>query len=221
MDLTSIITKTIAELPGDEPRKYIGASSIGHDCNRSIWYGYHGADKAGIPARLRTTFDIGKRLETLPLDYLQKAGLNIVRPTKDNKWLFHCDADVHFFQGHLDAVLLLPNEDPIVVEIKTAKNSGFNNFKNKGLMAWSRSYYSQIQGYMGLSGYRRGVLLAINKDTSEFHHEWVRYDDQYYRELKMRALAIGTIDEPPERINRSPLFISCKNCSYKGVCHGN
>lgn len=221
MDLTSIITKTIAELPTDEPRKYIGASSIGHDCNRSIWYGYNGAPKAGIPAQLRTTFDIGKRLESLPLDYLEQSGLTIVKPTKENDWLFCKDNDVSFFQGHMDALLMLSNESPIVVEIKTAKNSSFNNFKNKGLRIWSSAYHAQLQSYMGMSGYRRAVLIAINKDTSEFHHEWVEFDQKFYSELKMRALAIGSIDEPPERINRSPLFIVCKNCCYRGVCHGN
>jgi len=220
MDITAIITKSIAEIPPDEPRQYIGASSIGNDCSRAIWYSYVGADREEFPARLRTTFEIGKRLETLPLDYLEKAGFRIVRPAEDNDWLFFHDADILFFQGHADGLLLLENQSPAIVEIKTAKNSSFMTFKNKGLKVWSSTYYSQIQSYMGMSGYPRAVLIALNKDTSEFHHEWVEYDDIFYHEMKMRALSIGSTSKPPDKINRSPLYFICKRCSYKATCHG-
>lgn len=221
MDLTAIIAKTILELPQDEPRKYIGASSIGHACSRAIWYGFHGSKRQPIKPNVRVTFDIGKRLETLPIEYLRKAGFHVTEPTQENSWLFYQDKDVPIFQGHADGLLLMPQEKPAILEIKTAKNSLFQMFKNKGLRAWSPTYYAQAQAYMGMSGYKKAALIAVNKDTSEFHHEWVNFDDEFYSQLKMKALAISTIDEPPERINKSPLFLTCQNCSYKGVCHGS
>ena len=220
MDLTAIITRTISELPQDEPRKYIGASSIGHACSRAIWYGFHGFERQPIKSNVRVTFDIGKRLETLPIEYLRKSGMRVIEPMETNDWLFYQDKDVPIFQGHADGILLIEHEEPAILEIKTAKNSLFQLFKNKGLQSWSPSYYAQVQSYMGMSGYKKAALIAVNKDTSEFHHEWVSFDDTFYSELKIKALAISTIEEPPERINKSPLFLTCQNCSYKGVCHG-
>jgi hypothetical protein len=219
MDLSGIITKTIAQTPQDSPRRYIGASGIGKKCNRAIWYSYMGAASEAPPPSLKTSFDIGKRLEGLLLDYMEQAGLHIVHPSIENDFLLLQDDTYPLFQGHADAFLMLPDESPVVVEIKTAKCSSFKQFQNKGLRGWQETYYAQLQSYMGMSGYKRGVLLAVNKDTSELHHEWVKYDDIYYHELKTKARAIMLCEEPPEKINRSPLYFLCNTCSFKRVCH--
>ncbi len=221
MDLSGLITKTIAESPPDAPRHYIGASSIGNKCPRAIWYGYKGAESQQPPASLKTTFEIGKRLEGLLLDYMEQAGLTIVRATPDSKQLFMQDKDVPVFQGHCDALLIIPDEPIAIIEIKTANTASFSHFKNKGLLAWREVYYAQLQAYMGMSGYRNGVLLAIDKNTSELHHEWVKYDDIYYHELKAKAKSIAQMDEPPEKINKNPIFYVCNMCSYRKTCHAN
>lgn len=220
MDISAIITKAIAEFPNDEPRRYIGASSIGKKCNRAIWYGFHGAESSAIPPSLRTTFDVGKRLEGLVLDYMEQAGLSVVRPSPGNSYLFYQDSESPIFQGHADGLLILPHSASVILEIKTAKSSSFSQFKKHGLKQWQETYYAQLQSYMGMSGYERAVLVAINKDSSELHHEWVDYDDVYYHELRCKAVAIAGAEDAPPKINNSPLFILCNRCSFKGVCHG-
>lgn len=219
MDISALITKTIAETPQDAPRYYIGASSIGNKCSRAIWYGFVGAESTNPSPSLRTTFDIGKRLESLLLGYMEQSGFNLAHATPENNQLFLQDKDVPVFQGHCDALLLLPSSSPMIIEIKTANTASFSKFKAHGLREWREGYYAQLQSYLGMSGYKRGVLLAIDKNTSELHHEWVDYDDIYYHELKMKALAISTIGEPPEKLNRSPLFWICSMCQYRKVCH--
>lgn len=219
MDLSGIITKTIAESIPDEPRRYIGASGIGKSCNRAIWYGFVGAEREAPSASLKTTFEIGKRLEGLLLDYMESAKLNIVRPTLHNNNLFYQDKEISLFQGHSDAILILPGSECVIVEIKTAKSSSFAQFKSKGLRAWQESYYAQLQAYLGMSGYKRGVLLAINKDTSELHHEWVDYDDIYYHELRCKAAVISVCEEPPEKINSNAIFYICNRCEFRKICH--
>ncbi len=219
MDISGIITKSIISLYNQEIRKYIGASSIGNKCDRAIWYGFVGEKQNELKPELMTTFDVGKRLEGLILDYMDAANLNVVRPTKNNNYLFFQDSDVLEFQGHADGILIIPGGERVIIEIKTAKSSSFVKFKNKGLREWQKLYYAQLQSYLGMSGYKRGVLIAINKDSSDLHHEWVDYDDIYYHELKTRASSIAKSKEPPERINKSPLFYTCNTCSYKESCH--
>ncbi len=108
----------------------------------------------------------------------------------------------------MDAVLHLDGLGPVVVEMKTASNSNFNNFKNKGLAIWSPGYLAQVQSYMGMSDCKNAVILVLNKDSSELHHEWVKYDDIFYHELRLKALAI----------NKSPLFHVCRRCKFNEVC---
>lgn len=214
MDLTTIITKAIHDTPSDVPRRYIGASSIGRPCERSIWYGFNGEMGEAVPAGLRTSFDIGKRLELLMLDYVEQAGIAVNRAPHR----LH-DLELPIFQGTPDAIITLLDDKPVVLEIKTAKSSSFNRFKNHGLIAWAETYYAQLQAYMGMGGYERGVLLAINKDSSELHHEWVDFDEIFYQELKVKARRIAEATEAPDKINRSPLYFVCRSCPFKVVCH--
>jgi hypothetical protein len=219
MDISEIIKRTIADSPLDEKRHYIGASSIGNKCDRAIWYGFKGAESSKPSPSLKTTFDIGKRLESLLLDYMDEAGLNVVRPTPENNYLFLQDTEVPLFQGHCDAILIMKDQAPAIVEIKTANTASFSNFKSKGLLVWRENYYAQIQAYLGMKGYSRGVLLAIDKNTSELHHEWVVYDDIYYHQLRYKARAIAQCSEPPEKLNKNPIFYACNVCAYRRTCH--
>lgn len=219
MDLTAKINEAIANQPPDELRRYIGASSIGRPCSREIWYAFSGIVGEKHPAQLKKTFDVGSQLEKLIISYVRLAGFMVAEPSHENNYLFVDDKEVPIFQGHLDGILLMNNELPVILEIKTAKNSSFQKFQKHGLRLWSDAYWAQIHSYMGMSGYKQAVLLAMNKDTSELHHEWVDFDLAFYKELRMKALAISAIGEPPERINRSAYYYLCQNCQYKGICH--
>lgn len=218
MDITKIIMEHLSREASFEKRNYLGASLIGKECPRAIWYMFHGFIGSKSKPELKITLDVGKRLESLLLDYLEAAGLNITRPCEENNFLHTKDPDFPVFQGHMDALLNISDEHPIVLEIKTAKNSQFQRFKEKGLLNWSKSYYAQAQSYMGMTGYTKAVLIALNKDSSELHHEWINFDEIFYYELRTKAMAIASIDEPPERINSSPLFYLCAYCQFKNTC---
>lgn len=217
MDLSSIIKTQIEMNQSQQKRNYIGCSSIGSSCDRAIWYGYKGYPQSNNTAISLVAFDIGKRLESMVMSYLSSAGLVVIGPSEFNHQLLCSDDEVPSFKGHMDGVIM-NGDEPCALEIKTAKNSRFQVFKNKGLKQWSEAYYAQLMSYMGMRGYKKGVLIALNKDSSEFHHEWIDYDEYYYNGLRHKAKIIQDADEPPERINKSPLFVTCSRCSYKDIC---
>lgn len=99
--LSFIIDDYIIQNPDKEVRKYIGASSIGSPCERKLWYGYTGVVGANNDPVLQRTFDIGKTLEILVLDYLQYAGCVLERRPEN---LFFTHPDVPELQGHADAI---------------------------------------------------------------------------------------------------------------------
>lgn len=220
MDLVKLINDAIAFQKPEERRNYIGASSIGRSCNRAIWYEFRGAQRPEIPPTLQRIFDTGKQLEGMILGYIELAGLSITRASAKNNFLYLEDTELPIFQGHCDAILHLTEMESVIVEIKTANNSSFNQFVNHGLIKWSESYYSQIQAYMGMSNRQKAVILVINKDNAELHHEWVHFNQAHYDNLRRKAQMISEATTEPERINKSPLFYICSRCSFKSVCHG-
>lgn len=213
--LTQIVEQSM-NVSRETFRNYIGASSIGSECLRKVWYEYRGVEGAPVSNKLQRTFNVGKRLETLVTDALIDSGMKLITPCAQNHHLKYFDDDFPFFQGHCDAIW---SDEDAVIEIKTARDSSFKIFVNKGLEKWSPAYYAQVQAYMGMSGLKTAYLICLNKDTSELHDEKVEFNPEYYDCLKARAVLVHDADEPLNRVNRSPYFITCRTCKFRDVCH--
>ncbi len=198
----------------DDARDYIGASIIGSECLRQIWYEFKGVKAEKVPSKIRRAWAIGKRLEGLILDWLEECGLDICR-----LWWDLQSSNIDQFRGHVDAIWKKNDEPFAIIEIKTAKNASFNIFEKKGVRVWNPQYYAQIQSYMGMSGIFSTYILVLNKDNSALCDELVTFDADYYAALERKALMVyQAIIEPP-RINGSPIFFKCKMCKFNKVCH--
>ena len=80
-------------------RDYIGASGIGADCLRQIWYEFKGYEAESVPTKTRRTWAIGRHLEGLILDWLSEAGIEIAR-----SWADLQSDGMAYFKVHLDSV---------------------------------------------------------------------------------------------------------------------
>lgn len=214
ISITKIIEETIRNRPKDAHRDYIGASQIGNPCDRSIWYEFNCFDREVDRVKVSKTYDVGRNLEHLIARYISESGIWIDRPDHA-----YSDKEIPQFRGHIDGLLRLTNQEPIVIEIKTCKASSFARFVKHGLKKWSPNYYDQMQSYLGMTGYQNGVLLAFNKDDSQLHEEWVEFDCIHYEMLKDKVKRIITSEDAPDRINRSPLFHVCQMCNFRKVCN--
>ena len=194
-------------------RTYIGASSIGNPCERAIWYGLNRPDEKEVTSKQRMTFEIGRQLEWVILDILERE-LHLCEPGS------YFESSYPKFQGNVDSLILDKEGKPLAfIEIKTANDSSFNTFKNKGIKLWYPEYYDQIQSYMGMSGVHKCYLLALNKNTSELHQEAILFDEYRYDWLVNKARRIGEATSEPPRINNSASYFKCKMCFYKKICH--
>lgn len=197
----------------DEPRDYIGASIIGSDCLRQIWYEYKGYKVNEVSDATRRNWAIGKKLEGLMIEWLEDASVGVVITDRT-----FTSTKAPYFQGHIDAVVIFGTTSAIL-EIKTAKNSSFNTFVNKGLQAWSPQYYAQVQTYMGMSGIHQAIILVLNKDNSCLSDEFIAFDEDYYQRLEEKAKMIADAVIEPPRVNSSPLWYQCKGCKFNKICH--
>lgn len=215
--------KTITEklnatiIHNEKSRTYIGASSIGNDCVRALWYAYNGYERLPMDPRRRRTMQIGKDLELLLLNEMIDAGMQLEYRIDYNSFK---DASIPQFQGNVDGLWLnSPTDGKAILEIKTAKDSSFRIFQRSGLRRWYPVYFAQVQSYMGMSGIHTAYVLALNKDTSELHDEQVTFQPFFYERLVEKAKGIVEMVEVPNRVNDSPLFFQCKLCDFRNICH--
>lgn len=213
--LTKIIENNLPSSAEDK-RNYIGASNIGSDCLRQLWYQYKGYEGIPLTAKQRRTFEIGRRLEGMVIQLLRDAGLHIA-----TIWYDLSDPELDYFQGHVDAVWCDKDsgEDKAIIEVKTAKDSSFKQFVNQGLKHWNKSYYAQLQAYMGMSEIFSAYILVLNKDNSDIFDELVTFDAEYYETLQFRARIIHEAKEAPCRVSNNPSWWLCKMCKFKEICH--
>lgn len=213
--IAGTITKSINNMQkkDDAPRNYVGASSIGHPCERKIWYELKGKPKEYTSEQLRT-FEIGKRLESMILDDVEKSGIPVSRD--HNQYM---DSYVPRLCGTPDAIIFFEESGHAILEIKTAKDSSFRTFQKKGLKLWNEAYYAQIQTYMGLTGLNEAFIIALNKDTSELHDEHVLFDEIFFEGIRAKAKKIIESENEPDKLSDSPMFYMCKMCSFKKTCH--
>lgn len=208
----------------EKKRNYIGASTIGHQCDRKIWLDYMG-EEAEYPPKTLLNFEIGKSLEKMILGVLSECeDFEVEVGTESNNYLECSDKDIPEFKGHVDAILKTPFEKKIILEIKTTKDSGFSRLMHKdlnkaGLKNWNMGYYTQLQSYMGMMNVPRAILIVINKDNSELYEEIIFFNAMFYEGIKAKARQILEAQTIPEKINKSPLFTICHNCKYKRKCH--
>lgn len=209
------LTKKIESMPAriETRRNYIGASLIGDECLRKIWYEYNGYEREPHSPLLLRTFEIGKRLESFVLSLIKEAGFNVVNEDGTGECM---DSELPYFRGTYDALLFKPRA---ILEIKSANHSSFNVFCRKGLKRWSPRYYSQLQAYMGMAEIYEGYIVVINKDTSEIMDEHVLFDEKHYLELRKKASLIAIAKIPPLKVSQSPLWFQCKTCQFNKICH--
>jgi len=210
--LTKLIEKN-QERVKDDVRNYIGASSIGSDCLRQIWYQFKGISAEDVPSRFRRTWAIGTRLEGLIVEWLIDAGVVVDRTS----FTYHAQ-DMPYFQGHFDGIMTWRKKRAIL-EIKTAKHASFTIFAKKGVEVWNPQYYAQIQSYMGMSGIHGTYIIVLDKDNSELSDELVTFDAEFYAKLCDKARMIHGAHIEPPRINGSALFFKCKMCKFNKTCH--
>ena len=204
----------------DDERDYIGASSIGSDCLRAIWYQFKGVKAQKVPSKFRRTWAIGKALEQVVHNWLCDVGIVVVR-----SWPELVHPTMPFFKGNVDGVWMksrykIHDQKPkAIIEIKTAKDASFKIFVKKGVKAWNPQYYAQIQAYMGLSGIHSTYILVLNKDNSDISDELVLFDPEFYKKLEEKAAFVNGANVEPPRIHGSALWYQCKMCKFNKVCH--
>lgn len=205
-----------------EHRPHMGASLIGHACDRYIWSVWRWVLTPRHKGRILRLFDTGRREEARLLEELRGLGVQVwdVDPNTGDQW--RVSAHNGHFGGSLDAVAKGLPEAPksaAVLEFKTHSNKSFADLQAKKVAMAKPQHHDQMQVYMGLMEIDRALYLAVNKDTDEIYSEWVHADPLRFRILMGRAKQLIEATEPPQRMSDDPTFWQCKWCDFYEHCH--
>lgn len=223
------LLKDLMPLAGDaydtkneEFRTHLGASLIGRECARELWYSFRWATSKKFDGRMLRLFNRGHLEEPRMVALLMLIGCEVWQVDKNGKQ-FRIGGHRGHFGGSLDAVVRgipdLPPDQACLSEFKTHNDKSFAKLISEGVMSAKWEHFIQQQIYMGKNGLNWSLYLAVNKNNDELHGELVQFDPIIYGKYLERSVA--TIDEvtPPPRISESPSWFKCKFCDHKALCH--
>ena len=219
---SSTIFDAIKQHANEQPRPHLGASIIGHNCDRWLWYSFRWIAREDFDGRMLRLFRRGQLEEQQIVTDMRRAGfkVNDIDPNTRKQYSFK---DGHF-AGSMDGiiqegVLEAPTKQH-VMEIKTHSLKSYTALEKDGVQKSKPQHYAQMQVYMGATGIDRALYVAICKDNDSIYTERVRFDLKVYEQLNAKAQRIVASDRIPEPMTADPTWFECKFCSAASICHG-
>lgn len=208
-----------AEPPGENYRRYLGASSIGNECLRKVQYDWMCDPQ--FPGRIKDIFARGHFFEEVSRQHLKAAGFKFA-PAEQLEFKV---AD-GLFRGHADGILIsgpqLPAlRYPALWEHKCVKAKGWKAIERDGLTGLYEIYAAQVAIYqIYLSVTNDALFTVVNADTCERLNFLVPFDAQLAQATSDRAVVVIEATRAGEllpRITENPDW-RCKMCAHRERC---
>jgi len=205
-----------------QPRGYLGASIVGHECARRVQYDWF-CDPAHA-ARTYEIFERGHYFEQRSRQCLVDAGFRFAPPQA----LAFSVAD-GLLRGHADGIIIhgpdLPGTYliyPLIWEHKALGSKGWKKLERDGLIKAFPEYAAQValyQAYLNITN--AAFFTALNADTCERIHFLVPFDAERAQAAIDRAVAIIEASRAGHLL---PRFTDdaddwrCVMCSHRDRC---
>ena len=202
----------------EPPRAHMGASLLGHRCDRYLWLQFRWAAPEKFPGRILRLFRRGQNEEATVIADLERIGC-VLRPGDGQ-------ARVSFgshVSGSLDGIIEYgvpgASQTPHVLEIKTHSKKSFDALEKDGVQKAKPMHYVQMQVYMHGTKLTRALYVGVCKDDDRLHCERVKYDESVALKAIERGRRIATTHRMPEPISADPSWYECKFCPAHDLCH--
>ena len=208
----------------ESPRAHLGASLLGHHCDRYLWLSFRWVNPEKFSGRMLRLFRRGQLEEATVISDLRAIGCNITATELDTGHQQRVDFGCHV-SGSVDGVIngglpTAPNK-PHVLEIKTHNKKSFDALEKDGVAKTKPMHFTQMQAYMLGLGIDRALYMAVCKDDDRLYAERVRLDREHATKAVERGHRIATADNMPEPCpGASPSWYLCKFCPHYGLCWG-
>ena len=202
-------------LPRRRSRR-LGASSIGEECSRRMWYQFRWAKQEQFSGRMLRLFRRGQREEEMVVADLRAIGCVITHAGSDQLEIKIGAHIVAYPDGIIQSGVPEAPKKPHVLEIKTHSAKSFSLLKKEGIPA---KHIAQMQMAMHGTGIDRALYVAVNKDNDDLYIQRIRYDADTAERIKSRGQMIVDSAEAPLGVSTDPSWYQCKFCPVAAICH--
>jgi hypothetical protein len=228
----------------DAFRSHMGASILGKDCGRAIWYSWRWVAKSKFSAQMLRLFNRGHLEEGRFIALLLAMGCQVYQQDDNGKQYRISHLDDHIGGSGDGVVIGIPDVTPgmpVLGEFKTHNEKSFTALAGKdwrkhlnyhlglsdqnvpfdgdGVKESKFEHYVQMQMYMFKMGLAVCLYVAVNKNTDDIYCELVPLDSKFAEQFFNRGETLVISKGPPEKLSKSPGFYKCKMCDMAPVCH--
>lgn len=214
-DVATLIYKSYESKAGGH-RNHLGASLIGRECERELWYTFRWYKKPEFSGRTLRLFETGNMEEFRLVRELAEIGIEV----SDSQ--YRVSACGGHFGGSIDGAAIGVPEAPKtwhILEFKTHGEKSYRELENKGVLLAKPEHEAQMQIYMGLTQLERALYIGVCKNTDEIYTERIKYDERRFNELMQKAERIIFSPVVPAKLSANPAFYKCKFCNFNAICH--
>jgi len=200
----------------EKPRPHMGASILGHACDRWIWLSFRLAVRQQFPGRVLRLFRRGHNEEATIMEDLAMIGVEF------SKRQARVDFGSHV-SGSIDALIEggVP-ESPTkrhIAEFKTHNKRSFDQLEKDGVKKTKPEHWAQMQIYMAGTMIDRALYVAICKDDDRYYTERIKFDKEAAEKLVARGKRLALADEMPPPLSTDPTWYQCRFCPAHDFCH--
>tara|TARA_R110000851_G_scaffold99923_1_gene215262 strand:- start:1713 stop:2435 length:723 start_codon:yes stop_codon:yes gene_type:complete len=225
--LEALKTAVENEAAKEKPRTYIGASGIGFDCSRKIWYGYNGYKQEPRGWICVAAAEDGHRSEDLYIKRLRMVeGIELHTEDENGE---QYGFDLGFFQGHYDGIIRGLLQCPETWHIWEHKAMNDTKFKKAikakrdfgeelALKNWDMIYYCQAILYMYFEEIDRHYMTISTAGGRDVISIRTKANPKLAKGLIEKAKRIHKAKEAPDRMWHKEYF-ECKWCDFYTECY--
>lgn len=223
----------------DGHRAHLGASILGDECPRKVWYNFRWATKPKFNGRTLRLFNRGHLEEGRIIAMLLMIGCEVWQQDENGKQFRISWAEGHA-GGSGDGVARgipdLEGTTCFINEYKTHGEKSFielagklpewrnyvegkGPFTGKGVRECKPEHYTQMQTYMRKMGLMVALYVAVCKNTDDLYMEIIYLNPEYADQYLQRGEDLVWSEKAPKKISTSAGFFKCRFCDDRPVCH--
>lgn len=203
----------------EDLRTHLGASVIGADCMREVWYDWRWVGAEEIGGREYRLFNRGHLEEERNRQWLELAGCKILSEQEKIDFGFGGHGG-----GSSDKIILLPPEfnysDPVLVEEKTHSDKNFKQVDKHGVQKAKPVHVKQANMYARRLGIKLILYFPVNKNDDDIKPEFLWADPNLADICFRKADEIIERQTPPMRPRgRTKTHHECVHfCNHHSTC---
>ncbi len=193
-----------AEAYDDGHRTHLGASLIGHECSRHLWYVFRWVRHERFPPRMLRLFNRGHREEARFIEWLRGIGWEVSdRPSKGCSLAYHPESDSYSYETK-------SNPGDGLVEDVSGEIEHVDRAAERGILPPVKQTQHRVSAVMGHFG---GSLDGLGRPEEKLH-AIEDDDDAYLLEFKTSGTGAGFTSSVEKGVKRAKPKHWAQMCVY-------